>query len=662
MRTSHFFFRRRWFFAVAAAAGLFFLVGARPAQAQPPACDEVITQLDGALAPGVCQALGLGSACLATRSVTATPRTGTIRFAAPGDQARLNNIRQMVTVPQRGAAVLLGGSATNPVKILVFGDTATTPNANQAGRVFTLRARNGEPVCERTRSGMILQTPTGRRGAVVVNGVTINLGSTAYVVPGADVLFDQDPRIDRRQGSRNRSAPLCSGFDSDCAFGDDHCSRSDRLVWGPFCREDSYPYIEQGLYRVTLYGEGEVQAGATDYGIERTYDLFGTQRLSLPGSYTFCWNGLEDGGTGFETVVQARSSNAYVDHITLEYLGRDCGLPGADNPRAGARPEEMGVLSVYNVQGGVDVSLPDGQENSPEAGQRLRVYFEDGEAVGMDEFTTDAPYVVDSNLAQWATGATGGGLPEVEVCDCPPEEETSTGTGAEERGPVVTVTAEVLYDGDFPYGLAVEAEALDPTVGRANGAGIDYVYFVIYDPDGNVLFENDEQEPAYCAFGGSRPCPTANLYELGGEEGLPDGAYRVEATAYTERGRQASATAEFVLDGRGNAGEDFEPPAIAAVFTDPPDGFCSGGDLIVNAEVNATDVADVTLWWRAYTDDVAVPDFTSSPMDGGDGVYRADLSGVSAEIVEYYVSARDYSGNYAETAPYSISGAACASY
>jgi hypothetical protein len=117
-----------------------------------------------------------------------------------------------------------------------------------------------------------------------------------------------------------------------------------------------------------------------------------------------------------------------------------------------------------------------------------------------------------------------------------------------------------------------------------------------------------------------------------------------------------------VLDGRGNAGEDSEPPVIAAVFTDPPDGFCSGGDLIVNAEVNATDVADVTLWWRAYTDDVAVPDFTSSPMDGGDGVYRADLSGVSAEIVEYYVSARDYSGNYAETAPYSISGAACASY
>jgi hypothetical protein len=662
MRAFDFIRRWRWLPAAVGAACLFVVLHTQPVYAQPPTCDDVITQLDGALAPGVCQALGLGSACLATRSVTATPRTGTIRFTAPGDQARLNNIRQMVTVPQKGAAVLLGGSTANPVKILVFGDTATTPNANQAGNIFTLRARNGTPTCERTRSGMILQTPTGKKGAVVINGVTINLGSTAYVVPGADVLFDQDPRQDRRQGTRNRNAPLCSGFDSDCGFGDDTCSRSDRLVWGPFCREDSYEYIAQGLYRVTLYGEGEVQAGATDYGVERSYDLFGTQRLSLPGSYTFCWEGLQDGGTGFETVVQARSSNAYVDHITLEYLGQDCGLSRANDPRAGMSPDEMGVLSIYNVQGGVDVSLPDGEENSPESGQRLRVYFEDGEAVGMDAITTDAPYVVDSELAQWAMGATGGGLPQVEVCAaCAPDETGAT--EPEPRTPFVTVTAEVVDDDGRAGALRIEAQAYDPAVGRSNGAGIDYVYFTIYDPSGNIVFENDEQNAAYCAFGGDSPCPPGTLFDLAYAESLPAGTFVVEATAFTARGQSATARTEFALRDSSAPTSDTTPPEIAAVYSEPSNGFCAGGELSIMAEVyDDSTVGEVTLWWRAYTDDGSVSDFAAYGMEGSNSAYRADLSGANAEIVEYYVSATDTAGNYVETAPYSISGAACDSY
>ena len=419
MRTHPFPQIQCWLAPTAAVTGLFLalFLGLQPvpAYAQPPDCNGVITQLDGALAPGVCDVLGVGSACLATRTVSATPRAGTIRFAAPGDNAQLNNIRRMITVPQQGAAVLLGGSTANPVKILVFGDTATSPGAAQAGGVFTLRASNGQPTCERTRSGMILQTPGGKNGTVVVNGVTIKLGSTAYVVPGADLLFDQDPRSDRRQGRRNPNAPLCSGFDSDCDFGDDSCRRTDRLVYGPFCREDSYPYIERGLYRVTLYGEGEVQAGATDYNIARDYEMMGTHRLTLPGSYTFCWDGLQPGGTGFETVVQPRSDNATVDHITLEFLGHDCSLDGANNPKGGMGSGEMGVVSIYNIEGGVDVTMPDGEQASPDSGQRIRVYYEGDQPLAMDENPIDAPYVTGSDLAQWAAGATGGGLPEIEV-------------------------------------------------------------------------------------------------------------------------------------------------------------------------------------------------------------------------------------------------------
>jgi hypothetical protein len=631
----------------------------QPAYAQPQTCAGAIAELDDALAPGVCDALGLGAACLATRSVNATPRTGTIRFTNPGDQAALNNIRRMITVPEKGAAVLLGGTAANPVKVLIFGDTTTTPGTAQPRSVFTLRAKNGQPTCERSRSGMILQTPNGQRGTLVVNGVTINLGSTAYIVPGADVLFDQDPRIDRRQGSRNRSAPLCSGFDSDCAFGDDRCSRNDRLVWGPFCREDSYPYIQAGLYRVTLYGRGEVQAGATDYGVSRDYESLGTQRLHLPGSYTFCWNGLEYGGTGFETVVQPRSNNARVEHITLEYLGQDCSLPGAEDAGAGDGPGEMGVLSIYNIQGGVDVALPDGQENSPDSGQRLRVYYQDGEAVAMDEFPTDAPYVVDSELAQWAMGATGSGLPEIEFCrTCPPPGDTTT-TPPTPREPEVSVTANVLYDGDYAYGLDIEARAYDPAVGRENSAGIDYVYFTIVGPNGDVVFENDEATAAYCAFGGNDSCAVtldSGIDDLGGVGGV----FTVSATAYATSGRQATASTTFTFGGDSGSSGDSEPPVIDAVYTGLEGDFCRGGELFVNANVyDDQAVGSVTLWWRAYSDDVGMPAFQSYAMAGGDGYYVADLSSTDADFVEYYVSAQDAAGNYNESSLYTVYGADC---
>jgi hypothetical protein len=536
---------QRWLAPIAGVTSLllalFLALQAAPVYAQPPDCNGVITQLDGALAPGVCDVLGVGSACLATRTVNATPRAGTIRFTAPGDNAQLNNIRRMITVPKQGAAILLGGSTANPVKILVFGDTATAPSATQSGNVFTLRASNGQPTCERTRAGMILQTPGGKNGTVVVNGVTIKLGSTAYVVPGADLLFDQDPRIDRRQGARNPDAPLCSGFDSDCGFGDDSCRRTDRLVYGPYCREDAYPYIAQGLYRVTLYGHGEVQAGATDYNITRDYEMMGTHRLTLPGSYTFCWEGLQPGGTGFETVVQARSDGATVDHITLEYLGQDCSLRSANNPKGGTGRGEMGVMSVYNIEGGVDVTMPGGQQASTGSGERIRVYYQGDRPMAMDEGPLDAPYVTESDLAQWAAGATGGGLPEIRVGA--PRPSGGSGSTGEAAPPTVELNANVLYDGSYSYALRIEAQAYDRGVGARNGDGIDHVNFTITDALGQVILNHDETTPAYCAFGGDSPCE-----QTISSESYAPGDYRVTATAYAKNGRTATATASFTLN------------------------------------------------------------------------------------------------------------------
>jgi hypothetical protein len=515
-------------------ACLWAVVQAHPASAQT-SCDGVIGAIDGSLTSARCKELGFGTACLAVPSVSATPRSGTLVFTAPGHTAALNNISRMATLPQRGSAVLLGGTTANPVKILVFGDTSTAPNRTQPGSVLTLRASNGQPTCDRTRSGMLLQTPDGQTGTLIVNGVRISLGSSVYVVPGADLIFDQDPRIDRRQGSRNRNAPLCSGFDSDCSFGDGQCSERDRLVYGPFCREDVYPSIEPGLYRVTLYGEGVVQAGATDYNITRDYEMMGTQRLILPDSYTFCWEGLQENGTGFETIVQARSEGAYVDHITVEYLGQNCSLRGANNPEAGKGSGEMGVMAVYNIEGDVDVSMPGGRQVSPSSGERIRLYYRGNELVGMDEGPTDAPYIMESELVQWATGE---GLPAVDIV-----EEPVTYPPAD---PVVSVTAEVLYDDDYPYALRIEARAYDPDVGTRNGDGIESVDFTIRNEAGRVVVDNSETDPAYCAFGGDSPCQQLLSERLG------SGEFQVTATAHTASGREASDTAYFSLA--------YEPP------------------------------------------------------------------------------------------------------
>ncbi len=136
--------------------------------------------------------------------------------------------------------------------------------------------------------------------------------------PRQGVLFDNDPRNNRRGINQT----FCSGFESECNFAG--CARNYRLVWGPYCREGDYPYIQPGLYRITLYGTGPVRAGATDYGTSGEFFSFGQFQFELPGSFTFCWPGRTSGGYGFETIVQSTGIYAAIDWMTIEYLGGSC--------------------------------------------------------------------------------------------------------------------------------------------------------------------------------------------------------------------------------------------------------------------------------------------------------------------------------------------------
>lgn len=132
------------------------------------------------------------------------------------------------------------------------------------------------------------------------------------------ILFDSDPRNNRR----GVNATFCSGFESECEFG--NCPENYRLLWGPFCRETDYSYIKPGLYRVSIQGGGRVRAGATDYG--QTNQLFGfaEEILQLPGEFTFCWPGRGENGYGFETVVQSTGDQAAITRVTVAYLGESC--------------------------------------------------------------------------------------------------------------------------------------------------------------------------------------------------------------------------------------------------------------------------------------------------------------------------------------------------
>ena len=131
-------------------------------------------------------------------------------------------------------------------------------------------------------------------------------------------FFDDAPW----NNQRNVNNYFCSGFESECNYA--NCPPDYRIVWALYCRETDYPYIETGQYRVTIYGEGRARIGATDYGAYRDHFAFGEYEAVLPASFEFCWEGLQPGGTGFETVVQSLGTYAKVDRIRIEQVSDQC--------------------------------------------------------------------------------------------------------------------------------------------------------------------------------------------------------------------------------------------------------------------------------------------------------------------------------------------------
>lgn len=623
-------------------------VGQTEVQAQPPDCSDVIDTLFGVI-QDQCAVVGPGNACYASDRVRASPVSA--GFTRPGRIVPFRDLTSLRTYANTGAAILVAGTNQGPVKIMAMGGAQVASSSHQ---VFTLRKTNEGLVCDKTPSGLLLQTPGGRRGQVTINGVSIELGSTALVTAEGEVLFDQDPRIDRRQGHRNPNAPLCSGFDSQCDFGDSHCPLGERLVWGPYCREDVYPNISPGLYRMTLYGEGRVRAGATDYNVTHKTFAYGFHNLTLPADYTFCWPGIQPGGTGFETIVQSRSSNARVDRITLEYLGPDCD--------AGAAAGLPSMMTVANVEGEVTVRAA-GAVRQLAPGTAVRVLYKGDEPVAVEQ-PHSAGAIMASPLIEWLTFDPGG-MPRVDRGEeySPPASEPTEPTSPTDPE---AWFAQVGVSGEDYYGesegLVLEVAALDPGVGDYNGAGIDSVRFRIFAPDGKLVFERTERRPAYCAFGGDGPCTpfifaeNDNYWPSGAY--ISGGRYAIEARARTKAGAETTIRTRIDLQPQ----QESSPPAddvgpdLAGVTFDPvwEDGrLCMYKPITVWASAyDDSGVESMTFYYRFHPEGSSPTLWVTAPMDQiDDNTFTTQFSELDSGQVEYTVVAMDGAGNQSQS-PY----------
>ena len=525
-------------------------------------------------------------------------------------------------------------TATGDVKIIAFGAAGVSPTSEQS---YVVRKQGTGLVCEQTPPGLLFQTPSGKKGTITVNGVQIKLGSTAFVALEGDLLFDQDPRIGRRQGKANPNAPLCSGFDSDCDFGDRSCELKSRVVWGPYCGENRYDYIRPGLYRVSLYGKGQVRAGATDYELTRKQFSLSQKDFTLsptqPSTYTFCWAGQQSGSNGWEAVVTAQNQGVRVDRVTVEFLGDNCATAGKAGTGAG-------VMTVTSMEGDVVVTAL-GKEMRPAPGEKVRVGMDGTKPVWIDD-PRQATAIYGSPVLQWLTFDPGG-LPEV-----------NTGSEASPDQPPVVQFTQIGLD---PYsevestGLVGEVYAYDPDVGQENGDGIANVLFRVYDPYGTIVHERTEGTAAYCMFGGNGPCTPfvfaqqQNTWDSG--YAIQGGAYVLQATAVGKDGSSTVAEQSINLQ---PSEADSQGPDIANVTTDPAiDGdvfnTCPYNDFTVSSQItDPSGVASATFYYRLTTFDTT-SDWFAVNMDADDDFYYAALTGIDGDSIEFVVGAVDTLGN-----------------
>lgn len=644
-----------------------FLLLSNAAHAQTATCDQIQAQINNAIRPGICQVIGTGNACYGSNKLNTSLKPGSGMFTNPGNKVKILNLNSMSTIAPSGVGLMLANTNLGPVKIIVFGNTTTTA---LSGSTFTMqRSANGQLTCEKTPSGMMLQSPNGQKATVVVNGVTIELGSTIFVSTQSDLLFDQDPRVNRRDGSSNPDANLCSGFDSDCNF--EGCAVGRRLVYGPYCAEN-HPNggIEPGAFRVTLYGQGNVYAGATDYeasGHQRF--SFGRNSFNLrrgvPASYTFCYPGADAGSIAWEAIVESRSRNARIDWITVEYLGRDCSTA---QQRSSRDPNEM---LITTIDGFANISSPVGDAGVGQ-GQQVSFQYNGFDPVSMSE-VTNADEIMESPLINWLTFDPSG-LPEI---------STGGTTVPVARFVQVGLTSN-SSGGSESTGLVGQVDAFLPTAGNGTNAnrGIATVNFRVYNEQGTLVHEQTEQNFPFCMFADTNGACNPFLFANSGGhwpngQPLEPGLHQIDIVATGSDGSTTATSTTIYLDPPLG---DQEGPQIGDIAINPEpttdsDGsqsVCREQEIFFSAPISdPSGVRSATLYYQLTSNGSTVTERTPIEMSPDNGTYYA--SGVNVgdivsnqslenwpDTLSYLIVADDELGNQSESNEYYLNLANCA--
>lgn len=165
---------------------LSFAPGDSPVSAQT-SCTDIVSQLTRALTR--CREINLDYACYGSHVTTTTPTA--LRFDSPGDRHPIQGLGSINTDPQAGSAFLYlrPADAAQPVTVVLYGGADVSPVAGRSN-VFTLRSENSEEICDRTPPAMVVHTDSGERGSITVNGVIIDLESTALLaMQGPDTMI-----------------------------------------------------------------------------------------------------------------------------------------------------------------------------------------------------------------------------------------------------------------------------------------------------------------------------------------------------------------------------------------------------------------------------------------------------------------------------------------
>ena len=163
------------------AIALLMLLPAR-GQSSVDACDAAIDNLRTAIVE--CGVINTGWACYGSVEAEALPIK--YRFHRPSDQRPLEILESINTVNEQGVVVmtLAPEGELDPVTAILFGQATLDATG---GSAYILDTSGGD-LCTQTPPGMIVRTESGRRGAIVLNGATIELGSTALVTMASTTM------------------------------------------------------------------------------------------------------------------------------------------------------------------------------------------------------------------------------------------------------------------------------------------------------------------------------------------------------------------------------------------------------------------------------------------------------------------------------------------